>query len=153
MCCNVIIITEAEKFRLTYGSVTRHVLGLFPEMAQKRHKASGKLLLHHAVYRAKATAVTIASSSVASSQSSSSSGGAGVGGPLAAVVAVYPQAVRIGDSQGALPLHWAARNPEVPLEVPLLLLLLLLFSFYTLNILFVRVTFSNTLNTIVYSQI
>jgi hypothetical protein len=45
---------EQEAFAESYCSLMRHAFRLFPDMAVKRHKASGKLLLHHAAFRAKA---------------------------------------------------------------------------------------------------
>jgi hypothetical protein len=46
-------VTETAAFSTAYGILGRHVLTLFPEMATKKHKTSGKMLIHHAVFKAR----------------------------------------------------------------------------------------------------
>lgn len=46
-------VTETDAFSTAYGILGRHVLTLFPEMATKKHKTSGKMLIHHAVFKAR----------------------------------------------------------------------------------------------------
>ena len=45
--------TDAAVFAAAYGILGRHILTLFPEMATKKHKSSGKMLIHHAVFKAR----------------------------------------------------------------------------------------------------
>lgn len=46
-------VTDAATFTAAYGVLGRHILNLFPEMATKKHKTSGKMLIHHAVFKAR----------------------------------------------------------------------------------------------------
>lgn len=46
-------VTETASFSTAYGILGRHVLNQFPEMATKKHKTSGKMLIHHAVFKAR----------------------------------------------------------------------------------------------------
>jgi hypothetical protein len=46
-------VTETAAFSAAYGILGRHVLTQFPEMATKKHKTSGKMLIHHAVFKAR----------------------------------------------------------------------------------------------------
>lgn len=46
-------VTDAAAFTAAYGVLGRHILNLFPEMATKKHKTSGKMLIHHAVFKAR----------------------------------------------------------------------------------------------------
>jgi hypothetical protein len=45
--------SDAAMFTAAYGILGRHILTLFPEMATKKHKTSGKMLIHHAVFKAR----------------------------------------------------------------------------------------------------
>jgi hypothetical protein len=79
-----------------YGILGKHILNLFPEMVAKKHKGSGKQLLHHCVFKARPA---IAEDSVRH------------------ILNIDPLAARHADDGGALPLHWAVRNDELTLEV------------------------------------
>jgi len=46
-------VTDTSAFATAYGVLGRHILNLFPEMATKKHKTSGKMLIHHAVFKAR----------------------------------------------------------------------------------------------------
>lgn len=83
---------EQEAFATSYCSLMRHAFRLFPDMAVKRHKASGKLLLHHAAFRAKAYIVDDS---------------------IQNILLVSPESSSVADNSGALALHWATRNPDI----------------------------------------
>lgn len=46
-------VSDTAAFAAAYGILGRHILTLFPEMASKKHKVSGKMLIHHAVFKAR----------------------------------------------------------------------------------------------------
>ena len=46
-------VSDTAVFTAAYGVLGRHILNLFPEMATKKHKTSGKMLIHHAVFKAR----------------------------------------------------------------------------------------------------
>lgn len=46
-------VSDTAVFSAAYNILGRHILTLFPEMATKKHKVSGKMLIHHAVYKAR----------------------------------------------------------------------------------------------------
>lgn len=87
---------EAEKFTGSYNLLVHHTLRLFPEMTTRKHKSSGKLLLHHAVFKARH----------------------GIAEELIkTILTVSPNSATIPDNTGALPLHWATRNSEISVDL------------------------------------
>lgn len=87
---------DVLQYSTSYHLILRHTLRLFPEMTSKRHKSSGKVLLHHAVFKAR-PAVAVET--------------------VKLLLVLSPQSVQLADSTGALPLHWATRNEDLPVEV------------------------------------
>ncbi len=89
-------LSDIDNFTQGFGIVSKHILNLFPEMAIKKHKTSGKMLIHHAVFKARPA---IAEDTVRQ------------------ILAIHPDCASARDSSGALPLHWATRNDEIAIEV------------------------------------
>lgn len=79
-----------------YSLLGRHILNQFPEMLMKKHKSNGKVLLHHCVFKSRPS---IAEESVKQ------------------ILKLEPNSAQTADSSGALPLHWAVRNPEVTIDL------------------------------------
>ena len=46
-------VSDTAMFTTAFSILGRHILTLFPEMATKKHKTSGKMLIHHAVFKAR----------------------------------------------------------------------------------------------------
>jgi hypothetical protein len=86
---------EVDKFSNSYQIFMRHSLRLFPEMVTKKHKTSGKTLLHHVAFKAKANMID---------------------NIFKTILSISPDAASMVDATGALPLHWATRNSEVNSE-------------------------------------
>lgn len=87
---------EAKPYSTSYNLILRHTLRLFPEMTVKKHKNTGKVLLHHVVFKAKPAIAVDA---------------------VKLILAVSPSSGTVADSSGALALHWATKNPDLPVEV------------------------------------
>jgi ankyrin repeat protein len=87
--------SELENFSHSFSSVLKHTMKLFPDMALKRHKSSGKVLLHHAAFKVRPALAESA---------------------LQTIISVAPSTAGIQDANGALPLHWATRNVELAVE-------------------------------------
>lgn len=86
---------EILQYSTCYALLLRHTLRLFPEMINKRHRNSGKVLLHHVAFKSRPAIATET---------------------IRLIISVSPSSVQITDSSGALPLHWATRNEDLPVE-------------------------------------
>lgn len=89
-------ISEIKIYSEAYDLIGKHILTLFPEMATKKHKTTGKMLIHHAVFKAKPSIAEVT---------------------VNQILRVSPICASSADSAGALPIHWATRNPDVGIEV------------------------------------
>eukprot|EP00981_Chlorochromonas_danica_P002362 scaffold453_cov187-Ochromonas_danica.AAC.32 len=86
---------EILQYSTCYALLLRHTLRLFPEMSNKRHRSSGKVLLHHVAFKSRPAIATET---------------------IRLILSVSPSSVQIADSSGALALHWATRNEDLPVE-------------------------------------
>jgi hypothetical protein len=89
-------VGDIDRITQAFSVIGKHILNLFPDMTSKRHKSSGKMLIHHAVFKARPA---IAEEAVNH------------------ILAISPECARVTDAAGALPLHWAVRNQEVAFGV------------------------------------
>ncbi|RYG65650.1 ankyrin repeat domain-containing protein, partial [archaeon] len=87
--------TNLSQTLTAYQVTFRHLIRLFPELAKRRHKTTGKLLLHHIVLKSRPATIVEA---------------------MRATLALAPDSTKTPDSSGALPLHWATKNDSFPAD-------------------------------------
>lgn len=85
-------LSDQDSFRDCYKSLMLHVFRLFPDVASRKHKSSGKLLLHHAAFKARPYIMETA---------------------LRSILAALPNSAEAVDITHATALHWATRNEEI----------------------------------------
>ena len=86
---------DVTHFTCSYHILMKHTLRLFPEMIAKKHKQTGKTLLHHVAFKAKPGLLNDI---------------------IKTILSISPDAANVGDATGALALHWATRNENISSE-------------------------------------
>jgi ankyrin repeat protein len=92
---------EEVELAKTFHTIGKRILKLFPEMTTRKHKVSGKMLIHHTCLKAHSKLSM---------------------DYIDTLLEICPNSVSSADAHGALPLHWCLRNRHPDLDVMRLLI-------------------------------